>query len=519
MKKLGRVRLALLIALLLLAGGGLFVACGGLVPGPAPEASPEAGSEACDGQACDRGLSPEGSSSADAAVTSKDGSTPASGASDASDASDTGRDARPLAPCEDGGLPGMLDPTFGDGGFVYMNLDPDAGSVTNTVVIQPDGKTVLGGSIFGSSMSRFALVRLTAAGTLDTGFGVGGIVDTPIPVGRGGGVDALALTGDGRIVAAGMVTLDGGVPSVADFAITRYSPGGTLDGAFGDGGIAFAGIPPEAALVRSVAVLPDGHVLAAGTVGSNLSSDYAIVKFNPNGSLDTTFGSSGKATVNIRSLDGAGAMVLQPDGKSLVVGSSAPVTTIGGMPVLGPADLSAVRLNADGSLDPSFGSAGRVVLALATESGASAMLVDSSGRIVLGGTTGNSTSRDFGVFRLTSGGAVDPTFGLGGVVRTDFGAADVIMKGGLYIQPDGNYVAAGRSNVGVGAPTDALARYLPNGAPDLAFGTGGRVVMPNPPGFYVNSHAAAFSGNRATLAGQWTPSGGRSSMGASRYCL
>ncbi len=517
MKRLGRVRLVLVIALLLLAGGGLFVACGGLAPGAAPEASPEAGSEACDGQACDRGLSPDGSSSADAAVTSKDGSTPAS---DASDASDTGRDARPLAPCEDGGLPGMLDPTFGDGGFVCVNLDRDAAANPLAMAIQPDGKTVLGGSLGGSNMSRFALVRLTAAGALDTGFGAGGVVDTPIPVGRGGAVSALALTADGRIVAGGDVTLDAGVPSVTDFAIARYSPGGALDGTFGDGGIAFAGfIPPEAASVRSVAVLPDGHVLAAGDIGGIYSTDYVIVKFNPNGSPDTTFGASGQVRIDIRSSDRGVAMVPQPDGKILVGGWSAPVTMIGGSPKFGPADLSAVRLNADGSLDPSFGPAGKLVLALSTESAANTVILDGAGRIVLGGTTGKPTTQDFGIFRLTSAGALDPTFGSGGFVSTDFGAHDVIMRGGLYIQPDGNYVAAGRANVGVGAPTDALARYLPNGAPDLAFGTGGRVVIPNPPGFYVNSHAAAFSSGRATLAGQCVPAAGGSWMGASRYCL
>jgi uncharacterized delta-60 repeat protein len=279
--------------------------------------------------------------------------------------------------------------------------------------------------------------------------------------------------------------------------------------------VAFAGFgPPQHGFVSSIAVLPDGHVLAGGYRGSNLvgSSDYAVARFNPNGSLDGTFGSNGKVMIDIRSsLDGTGAMIAQADGKLLVAGSS----TLPTKPSW-PQDLSAVRLNADGSLDPSFGAGGKVVLGLATPSRANAVALDGTGRIVLGGTTGSSNT-DFGVFRLTSTGTLDSTFGSGGFVSSDFcGNNDVI--GSLFIQPDGKYLAVGRSPSSIpGVAPSALARYQSDGAPDLGFGPGGKVIAPTPSRFY--ERAAAYGGGRVTVAGLLSPGGFQTWMGVTRYVI
>jgi uncharacterized delta-60 repeat protein len=130
---------------------------------------------------------------------------------------------------------------------------------------------------------------------------------------------------------------------------------------------------------------------------------------------------------------------------------------------------------------------------------------------------------DFAIFRLTPAGALDSTFGSGGIVSANFGALDVSMRNGLYLQPDGKYLAAGVSiSSGPPPPQDSLARFLLDGTPDPGFGTGGKVIVPNPPDFYVRSIAGAFRSDRATLAGSWTPLPlglGGSTIGASRYCL
>ncbi len=514
MKPLARQRFPLVVALLLAAGGAVFLACGVVVGIDLP-------AEACDAAACDEGAPVEESSSADAFVASMDGFISTSDASDAHDASDADVDAKaplPLLPCDDGGLPGALDPTFGDGGRAYV--DPISG-FGSAVVIQPDGKVVLGGAGQGTPPERFRMARLTASGGLDIAFGDGGVINTLLQ-GTGGDLTALAVTGDGRILAGGHRRLDAG--NSDDVAVARYRGDGALDGTFGDGGV-FAGFGAAGyAHLNSLAVLPDGHVLAAGHLGDALSAGALIAKLNPDGSLDTTFGAGGKVRVDLRSYNTARAMILQPDEKILAVGNC--FSMVPTPPSPGLSGLFAVRLNADGSLDPSFGSGGKVVLALGptTESGATAVALDAAGRIVLGGWTKAFTGKtDFAVFRLTPTGALDSTFGSGGVVSVDFGDSDYIIHGGIYIQPDGKYLAVGRSSQPSGG-LDTLVRLLPNGSADLGFGTGGRVVVPNPTGFYVLSGAAAFVGGRATLAGDWTPvvggvPAGAVRMGASRYCL
>ncbi len=291
-------------------------------------------------------------------------------------------------------------------------------------------------------------------GYRDTTFGDGGIVDTPIP-GSGAGVYGAALTGDGHIVAAGAAERKGDGGTTSDGVIARYSAGGALDGTFGDGGLAFVNFnPPERVIFGQVAVLPDGHVLALGAARSSpSSSEYLIAKFNPNGSLDATFGAGGI----VRHSNVLYAMALQPDGKIVAAGSSFQA---------GRTDLSAIRLHANGSLEPSFGAAGSVVLVLTPESRAYAVTVDGTGRIVLGGgiSAPAPAKEDFALLRLMSTGALDATFASGGIVSTNLGADDWIL--GLHIQPDGKYLTAGVSiKSGPTAVSDALARFLSDGTP------------------------------------------------------
>ncbi len=205
-----RLRLVAVIVLFAGAGGGVFLACGAVSESPSEEAC-DAG--ACDGRASSEDGSRSGPDAADSAIR------------------DSGSDARVLKNCDDGGTPGQLDPTFGDGGVVYVDTDPLRGGV-NAVVIQPDGKTVLGGYLSG----RLALVRLTVPGTLDTTFGDGGIITVSFSTGNQG-AQAVALAADGRILAAGYVDVpDAGT----DWVAARFTPGGALDPTFGDGGVTFA---------------------------------------------------------------------------------------------------------------------------------------------------------------------------------------------------------------------------------------------------------------------------------------
>src|SRR2546426_2863336 len=148
-------------------------------------------------------------------------------------------------------------------------------------------------------------------GDLDATFGIGGRVLTDF--GGGDRARAVALQADGKIVVAGSSSA-GAVG--ADFALARYNPGGSLDPTFGSGGRVLTdfGVDDEA---RAVALQADGKIVVAGGFGGAF---FALARYNPNGTLDTSFGSEGRVFTNFGGRDGARALALQADGKIVAAG-------------------------------------------------------------------------------------------------------------------------------------------------------------------------------------------------------
>src|SRR5439155_1647217 len=278
------------------------------------------------------------------------------------------------------------------------------------------------------------------------------------------GARALALQANGKIVVAGFTSSDFG--TLRRFALARYNADGTLDPSFGGGGRVltnFAGRDEASAL----ALQSDGKIVVAGFSGAGGRQDFAVARYNPDGSLDPSFGSGGRVLTDFGGDDEAAALALQSDGKIVVTGFS--FSDAGG------SDIALARYNPDGTLDASFGSGGRVLTDFGLASG---LVLQSDGRIVVAG--GGSLAR------YTPDGSLDPSFGAGGRVLTDFDAF------ALALQADGKIVVAGEGSVGFGNDT-ALARYETVGlavtapavlgvAPDLAPGapTGAVVWAPNP---------------------------------------
>jgi uncharacterized delta-60 repeat protein len=286
---------------------------------------------------------------------------------------------------------------------------------------------------------------VAAPGALDPTFGTGGEVTTDF-----GGFDsaqAVAIQSDGKIVATGS--------SGGDFALARYNADGSLDASFGGGGKVttdFAGFDAASALV----VQPDGRIVATGRSGN---ADFALARYNANGSLDSTFGSGGKVTTDVGGFDAALGVALQSDGKIVAVGGGGAAS-----------DFVAARYNANGSLDPSFGSGGVVTTDLGGFEAATAVALQSDDKIVATGSTFSSGFQQFALVRYNADGNIDSSFGSGGKVLTDFGLGSG-FGGALAIQPDGKIVAAGRAGSDF-----VVARYNGDGSPDASFGTGGRVT-------------------------------------------
>jgi uncharacterized delta-60 repeat protein len=368
--------------------------------------------------------------------------------------------------------PGALDPTFGAGGLV--TTDFGGFDSAQALAIQSDGKIVAAGSAGGD----FALARYNADGSLDSTFGSSGKVTTDF-----GGFDAasaVAIQPDGRIVAAGRT--EGG-----DFALTRYNSNGSLDTTFGGGGKVttdFGGF--DAAF--GVALQADGKIVAAGQGGPG--GGFALARYNTDGSLDLSFGSGGKVTTHFTSgVEVVIAVAIQLDGKIVVTGQA----FAGGFQ-----QFALARYNPDGSLDTSFASGGILTTDFALGSGfGGALVIQPNGKIVAAGRAGS----DFVVARYNADGSPDATFGSGGKVTTDFGGVVFDAAFGVALQSNGKIVAAGALFNSFGSSADfALARYMPDASLDPSFGGGGKVTTAFG-GFDVASAVALQADGKIVAAG------------------
>ncbi|WP_068415428.1 Ig-like domain-containing protein [Planctomyces sp. SH-PL62] len=269
---------------------------------------------------------------------------------------------------------GTPDASFRDGGAAVLGK---AGRTmtAKAVAVQPDGKIIVGGSYQdqGDSSWNMQLARLTADGQLDPSFGDGGWVSLIPTPGSYNEIWALAVAADGKILIGGNVSNAG---TYADFAVVRLDPTGTLDATFGDGGYATTSFAVGGDRGFGLAVQPDGKILLAGeSFGGNSTSNFAVARWTADGRLDPTFGSGGKVQTDVPGeFDQASGLALQADGKIVVAGSA------GG-------DLALVRYTTSGALDEAFGAGGIVVKDLGGDDWASSVVVQGDGKIVVGGAS------------------------------------------------------------------------------------------------------------------------------------
>lgn len=326
------------------------------------------------------------------------------------------------------------------------------------------------------------------SGDLDSGFGLGGKVVTH--VGFGDRVEALAIQGDGKIIAAGQ-SGSRGIYDAFDFALARYNTDGNLDQAFGSGGIVRTDFFGDEDHISSIALQSDGKIVAVGKARSGAVSYFGVVRYNTDGSPDGTFGAGGKLVTSFAGYgDNAHAVVIQPDGKILVGGSAQVISkTISGEITFG---FALARYNQDGRLDTEFGERGKVTSEF--DGICTRLVLQPDGKVIAGGTiTTRETNSDFALARYNADGSLDAAFGNDGKVTTDFNKwADILSA--LVLQPDGKIVVAGDVD-----PPDPLhndsqpcvARYNPDGSLDSTFGNRGTVIDGN----FIAARAIALQDN------------------------
>lgn len=385
---------------------------------------------------------------------------------------------------------GSLDTTFGNGGVVTADVASPSGA--ESVAVQPDGKLVVAGGAFNGSVGGFAVVRYNANGTLDGSFGSGGKSLTTIGP-YYAGAHALALQQDGKIVAAGYSYT--GTSNYYIIALARYSPDGSLDTSFGTGGQVLTTLVGYYDLAHGVAAQSDGKIVAAGyslNIGL-FTSDFAVMRYLPHGTLDSSFGGTGKVTTSIAGgFDQGYALVIQPDGRIVVAGSGQ---------VASDTNFALVRYNTDGSLDPTFGTFGRV----STDFGSAApsyvhgVALQPDGRIVAAGVMVVSGVGYMALTRYLPNGTLDSSFGTNGKVIAQLGLT-YDEANAVTVLPNGKIIVAGTSWQGNFA-REAVVRLNPDGSFDSSYGVGGKVIVSFDDAGDFGSGVAVDQIGRVVLAG------------------
>ena len=359
---------------------------------------------------------------------------------------------------------GDLDPSFGNVGLMTTKVLQI--NETNGVAVQPDGKVVLAGGSFTSvpvlTMAISQLIRYTANGLLDASFDGDGIVTTAVggtTIGNSSGFFDVLIQPDGKIVGAGSASSGGN----QDFGIVRYNANGSLDTSFGTGGMTITGFGSSFELASGLAITPDGKLIVSG---SDFSGNVLLARYNANGTLDTSFDGDGKLSVP----DGRSFtdVAVQADGKIVVVAMNESSRTI------------VLRHNVNGTPDTTFDGDGRSVIEF---SGGNAIGLAPNGKIIVGLNGGDAGGRiDFAVARLNSNGSLDLTFDVDGVAQANFGypeigeshTTDVLRD--IALQADGKILAVGsvQSNQGSTLTHAGIVRFNANGSIDENFAGLGR---------------------------------------------
>ncbi len=317
--------------------------------------------------------------------------------------------------------------------------------------------------------------------THDTSFnGTGYSIQTIVPHPNYSLGNSFAIQSDGKIVVAGDIVRN---MQQDEFGLVRINTDGTLNTSFGTNGVVIAMLGSSSDSINKVRIQPDGKILLAGQSWSNGTAyNIMLVRYNSNGTLDTTFNSIGYVTHNIsgESYDYAVDIALQPDGKIVLVGDGGAGFGMAG-------DILIMRFNANGTLDTTFDGDG--VLLITTPAGGSAgqIIILPDGKLLVTGYRNDGVKPNFLLMRLNSDGTFDTSFGTGGSTTTSV-SSDANYISSTDRQSDGKIVVVG---------SNYIARYSADGILDTSFGTGGKTRVPS---FYETNFIRVTAGDKILVS-------------------
>lgn len=296
------------------------------------------------------------------------------------------------------------------------------------------------------------------SGLLDDSFGNNGIAATQVSP-RYNFATATTVQPDGKIIVVG----DSGEPAGYKATVVRFNTDGTLDTSFGTDGNATIIIPSAKSFGMDVALQNDGKIVVGARTWDNVTGDMVLARFNADGSFDTTFGTNGVVIANSGGSDVLASVLIADDGKIYIAGDS-------------DDNFSIARYNTDGTMDSSFGTNGWSFIAFDSSSYAQDMAFQNDGKIVLGGFSIITGGRyQMAAARITADGTLDSSFGIGGKVAFNFGI-DHDIATTLGIQSDGKIVLGGHTYITSNprlAYDFAVVRLNTDGSFDNTYGNNG----------------------------------------------
>ena len=370
------------------------------------------------------------------------------------------------------GQPGTLDPFWANGSALGSGkLITAVGSGTDTasaIAVQPDGGVLVVG--FCRNVGLCA-VRYTIDGALDTSFGGNGKLPQVFVPNVVNTTQSLALLPNGKFLLAGTCSDLGD----NDFCVLRFNADGSIDSTFGtfntNAGIGASVTPIGVGDDRQRAMLtqPDGKIVLAGTCNNSVDRDFCAARYLPNGTLDASFGSGGKVITAFSNRDDAlGTMALQPDGKLVLAGSCDNGTI---------ATVCALRYEINGALDTGFGVGGKLVTSVGSGyAAARAVAVQPDDKLLIAAECLTGSKVDFCLLRYLANGVLDTALGSSGTRVTSVGTGNDYVTS-MTLQPDGKLLLAGSCAVG-GQFDFCAVRFAADAVPtlDATFGTGGKLL-------------------------------------------
>lgn len=360
----------------------------------------------------------------------------------------------------------VLDNSFGSSGLVTTTFGPNLNYITS-LELQTDGKILACGNYINGSSNYLVVSRFNTDGTLDNSFGTLGKVTTSISNNGITSLFKIKLQIDGKILIGGTT---GTTISTSDFILLRLNTDGSFDNSFGTNGMTITDINNKSNVAYSIEVQADHKILLAGrTDTASEFSNVAVIRYNSNGTLDTSFGNLGVVNLNIgnsnsqASIDNASCIKLQSNGKILLGGSSDATSAVEQY------NFTVIRLNTDGTLDNSFGNAGKIITNTGGKEEIISLNITTDDKIIAGGHLFDNSSTKICLAKYNIDGDLDTTFGVNGIVITSINMNDTNYQTSL--QSDGKILCIGSSNNNF-----LMVRYNSNGTLDNSFNTIGYVL-------------------------------------------